>query len=422
MNTTFNPFVKELPCPDPIKAVGAADATKMKKIVIVAGLLCFISKGKAQSVDSNYQYQNIDKTEIEALYSYYTQDGIHSAVTGGEGTELLNVQAFSIKARHPLNPKFNLNWKAGIDVITSASTDRIDYVLTSASRVDRRIFADLNLSVNTRNKSQISFGTGVSAESDYLSVPTRFNYHSPETVKGSQWNISFEAVFDDLRWGRFNPDYYSPVRLVYPIELRSTDWFQNYRRQSYNLMTSYSFLVNKKSKVAVFAGMSLQEGLLSTPFHRIFLTNGNTLVEKLPSQRIKIPLSVQMHSFISSQFILKQNLGLYKDNFAVNAISLEEELTWKKNSNTYLSVFARLYAQTASEYFKKKGEHHANDSFYTSDYDLSKFTSLNTGLELFIHPLFSGKNKVIKGIGIRASYYKRSDGLWAINGTLLFKL
>ena len=198
----------------------AAAAIKMKKIFIIVGMLCLISKAKAQTVDSNYQFQNIDKTEIEALYSYYTQDGKHSAVTGGQGTEELNVQAVSLKAKHYLNKKLDLNWKAGIDVITSASTDRIDYVLTSASRVDRRVFADLNLSIHTKNKSLVTFGTGVSAESDYLSIPVRLNYHSQETAKGSHWNLSVDAAFDDLRWGRFNPDFYAPVRLVYPIEYR----------------------------------------------------------------------------------------------------------------------------------------------------------------------------------------------------------
>jgi hypothetical protein len=403
--------------------VEAAAATKMKKIIIMAGMLCFLTKAKAQSVDSNYQYQNIDKTEIEALYSFYTQDGIHSAVTGGEGTEKLNVQAISIKAKHLLNQNYSLNWKVGVDVITSASTDRIDYILTSASRVDRRVFADLNLSVDTKNKSQISVGTGVSAESDYLSVPARISYRSPETPQGSQWNLSLDAAFDDLRWGRFNPDYYAPYALVYPVELRNTEWFQNYRRRSYNLMTSYSFLLNKRSKLAIFAGMSLQEGLLSTPFNRIFLTNGNTVVEKLPSKRIKIPVAVQMNSFLGSQFILKQNLGLYKDNFNIHAISLEEELSWKANRNLYLALFARAYAQTAASYFKEKGKHRFNESFYTSDFDLSQFTSINTGIEFFIHPLSSGKiNRVIKGLGMRAAYYKRSDGLWAINGSLLIKL
>ncbi|MBK7966456.1 MAG: DUF3570 domain-containing protein [Bacteroidetes bacterium] len=174
--------------------------------------------------------------------------------------------------------------------------------------------------------------------------------------------------------------------------------------------------------MAVFAGMSLQEGLLSTPFHRIYLTNGNTVVEKLPSQRIKIPLAFQLNSFITSQFILKQNLGLYKDNLNINAISLEEELSWKVNPKLYLSVFTRAYAQTAATYFKEKGKHHFNESFYTSDFDLSQFTSINTGIEFFILPLSAAKINMIKGIGIRASYYKRSDGLWAINGSLLVKL
>ena len=187
-------------------------------------------------------------------------------------------------------------------------------------------------------------------------------------------------------------------------------------------MSSYSLVLSKKSQLALFAGMSLQEGLLSTPFHRIYLTNGNTVIEKLPSQRIKIPLAMQLNSFISSQFILKQNIGLYKDNFDIHALSLEEELSLKANRNMYVSIFSRAYTQTASTYFKKKGEHQANVSYYTSDFDLSKFTSLNTGLELFIHPLSAGKINMIKGIGIRASYYQRSDGLWAINGSLLVKL
>ncbi len=403
--------------------MGAADAIDMKKIIIIAGMLCLISKAKAQTADSNYRYQNIDKTEIEALYGYYTQDGKHSAVTGGQGTEELNVHAVSLKVKHYLTPKFDLHWKAGVDVITSASTDNIDYVLTSASRVDRRIFADLNFSVHTKNKSLVTVGSGVSAESDYLSIPVRLNYRSQETTQGSQWNLSLDAAFDDLRWGRFNPDFYSPVRLVYPIELRSTDWFKNYRRQSYNLMSSYSILLNKRTQLALFAGMSLQEGLLSTPFHRIYLTNGNTVVEKLPTQRIKIPLALQLNSFINSQFILKQNIGLYKDNFDIHAISWEEELSWKANRKMYLSIFARGYAQTASTYFKEKAKHSASSSFYTSDFDLSQFTSINIGIELFIHPLSSRKiDQVIKGIGIRAAYYKRSDGLWAINGTLLVKL
>lgn len=54
-----------------IKAVEAAAVIEMKKILIMAGLLCLISKAKAQQADSTYQFQNIDKTEIEALYGYY---------------------------------------------------------------------------------------------------------------------------------------------------------------------------------------------------------------------------------------------------------------------------------------------------------------------------------------------------------------
>jgi len=403
--------------------VEAADVIKMKKLILIAGMICLMPKANGQIIDSSFSLKPIDKTEIDALLSYYTQDGIHSAVTGGEGTEKLTVQAYSIKVKHQLNNKYGIHWKTGIDIITSASTDRIDYVLSSASYVDRRVFADVNLLVNTKSKNMFSIGTGVSAESDYLSLPIRLNFQTHERKNGSNWNFSADAAFDDLRWGRFNPDFYYPVRLVYPIELRGTDWSQEYKRQSYNFQSAYHFIVNKKTKMSLMVGASLQQGLLSTPFHRIYLNNGNTVIEKLPYQRIKIPVGIQVNSFITNQIILKQNIGLYKDNFDINAIALEEEISWKKNPRLYLSVFARGYLQTKAKYFTEKGKANSLDNFYTSDYDLSAFTSINTGIEIFMHPLSAKKTKpFIKGTGLRISYYKRSDGLWAVSSSLLLKL
>ena len=419
----FSRYVKEPLCRVRIKAVEAADVIRMKKLILIVGMICLMPKAKGQIVDSIFSLKSIDKTEIDALFSYYLQDGNHSAVTGGEGTEKLNVQAYCIKAKHQLNNKYSVNWKTGIDIITSASTDRIDYVLSSASSVDRRVFADVNLSVNTKSKNVFSIGTGVSAESDYLSIPIRASFQTKEKNNGSYWNFSADAAFDDLRWGRFNPDFYYPVRLVYPIELRGTDWSQEYKRQSYNFQSAYHFILNKKTKMSLMGGLSLQQGILSTPFHRIYLSNGNTVIEKLPHQRIKIPVGIQVNSFVSNQVILKQNLALYKDNFDISAIALEEEITWKKNPRLYLSFFARGYMQTKAKYYTEKGRANYLDNYYTSDFDLSAFTSINTGIEIFMHPLSTKKIKpFIKGAGCRVSYYKRSDGLWAVSSSLLLKM
>ena len=72
---------------------------------------------------------DIKKTDIELLYNHYVQDGSNSAVTGGIGTEKLIVYAPAIKVSHKSKQNiFSLN--AGADIISSASTDNIDFIVS----------------------------------------------------------------------------------------------------------------------------------------------------------------------------------------------------------------------------------------------------------------------------------------------------
>src|SRR5687768_14515199 len=126
---------------------------------------------KAQNPDSTYKKTKVDKTEIEVLYSHYLQDGNNSAVTGGIGTEKLSVFAPGIKIKNTRNGRTSYAFKGGVDLITSASTDKIDFVKTSASYFDQRIY--FNFSGARRVKAQnlwIGASTGFSGESDYTSL------------------------------------------------------------------------------------------------------------------------------------------------------------------------------------------------------------------------------------------------------------
>jgi hypothetical protein len=74
--------------------------------------------------------------------------------------------------------------------------------------------------------------------------------------------------------------------------------------------------------------------------------------------------------------------------------------------------------QSASDISKVYKEHQGVEEFYTSDYDLSKFTSLKPGIGLRYAP-YSGNNRTtFNAIELRYAFYKRSDGMEAHMVTL----
>lgn len=84
-----------------------------------------------------------------------------------------------------------------------------------------------------------------------------------------------------------------------------------------------------------------------------------------------------------------------------------------------VSPFYRFYNQSASKYFSPTGAHSVTEEFYTSDYDLSKFTSNSVGLEWGFKKIngiinYGKKRKGrLEAVKLRYTYYQRSDGLYA---------
>ena len=77
------------------------------------------------------------KAEIDFLFSYYQQEGNHSAVTGGQGTEELHDYAGIVIVNVPIKNNKSLRVENGISYFTSASHDNINpKTITSASYAD----------------------------------------------------------------------------------------------------------------------------------------------------------------------------------------------------------------------------------------------------------------------------------------------
>lgn len=86
-----------------------------------------------------------------------------------------------------------------------------------------------------------------------------------------------------------------------------------------------------------------------------------------------------------------------------------------------LTPFIRSYFQTQANYFNPYGEHETAQEFYTSDYDLSKFTSYKAGIGALYSPM-SRSVRRFREIEIRYTLYQRSDGMIAHTVTTFIDL
>ncbi|MCC6461805.1 MAG: DUF3570 domain-containing protein [Saprospiraceae bacterium] len=388
----------------------------LKRNVVFGFLMSWLSSF-AQRPDSSFVKRKPSKTDIAVVYAHYVQDGQHSAVTGGQGTERLQVYApdLTISQQRDSIHRFTLN--AGVDVVSSASTDRIDFVRSSASSKDTRMHLNLGYA---RPVGVQGWSTGVglsgSAESDYLSVGGSISAERALPGANRRYGLRLDLFFDDLRWGRFNSDYRRPVRLVYPSELRGQQWFTAYRRQSYNLQAHFEQVINRRLNLGIYPGLSLQHGLLSTPFHRVYFndTSATVRVENLPQRRIRFALGTQANAFLADRYILRSLYRFYADNFGILSHTVELECPVKITPQWSLGPVLRWYTQTGARYFKPYGEHAPEQRFYTSDYDLSAVQSYELGAALRLAPFrHLTRRLTFNTLQLRYIWYRRSDGLQA---------
>jgi hypothetical protein len=370
---------------------------------------------RGQSPDTSYKPEIIKKTEIEIAFSYYNQNGDHSAVTGGIGTEKLLVYAPNLKFSHSFSHHHSISVTGGADFITSASTDNIDFVTSSPSLYDTRTWLNAGYSYKFKGKDlTVSVGAGISVESDYLSKQVKMGVEYTEPSQMRSWQFDFQAYFDDLRWGRFSEDYGYPVGLVYPVELRYKDWYDTYRRNSYNFKLGFTQVLNKRTILGVYPEIDLQHGLLATPYHRVYFTDGSLKVENLPGNRIKYPVGVQINHFTGGRVILKGNWQFYLDNFGIMGNGFKVQAAIKINSLWTLVPMYRFYTQAGSRYFAPYKEHSPSETYYTCDYDLSSFNSSEPGILLVYSPeKYFSKSGRIGEVNLQYNYFIRTNGLYA---------
>ena len=352
---------------------------------------------------------NTKEIEIDFLSGYYQQDGNNGAVQGGIGTEELTDISNIIVVKIPLDSINSLTVTAGADYYTSASTDAIDDNVSSASSKDVRAYTSLTYQRKNLKKGQtLGAKLGISTEYDYFSFHGGLSYAKEFNEGNSELSINGQVFIDN--WD-----------LIYPRELRGNVSLPSAGRQSYNLQVRYAQVINKRLQMLVSLDAIYMEGLLSTPFHRVYFADQDTPdIERLPNSRLKLPLGVRLNYFPFDNFVIRSYYRFYWDDFGIQAHTMSVETPIKLGEAITISPFYRYNSQTASDYFAPYEVHNSTDAFYSSDYDLSDLSSHKFGMGFKYAPVygigrakvpFSKKLFMFNSAEIRSAYYKRSTGL-----------
>ena len=453
----------------------------MKKFIFVLSLLTGISSF-AQEKDSTVIFKKrvLESTEVEFLASYYHQEGTHSAVSGGMGSEKLTDGATNIVLSIPLNEDDVLTVDSGISAYSSASSSNINPYNNGEE-------GDIgNVATGTPSPWQAS--SGASAQDVLASLSANYSHSSDS--RNFIWNadVSFSNEFDYTSIGfgggitkLFNDKnseislkanaYLDQWRPQYPIEFsrysnirpyifdqngnHSTAYTNQFTpwnstgRNSYSASFSFSQVVTKNTHFSVFFDILQQEGKLSTPYQRMYFadkanyyvgdpqyipvyeSSGNKGVyrladdiEKLPNSRFKIPVGLRWNYYINETVALRTYYRYYWDNWGITSHTASIEIPYKISDKFTIFPTYRYYTQKQSKYFAPFETHLSTEQYYTSDYDLSTFNANQYGFGVSYTDIFTSA-KIwkfgLKNIDFRFGHYKRSDGLNSNIGTVGFK-
>lgn len=383
------------------------------------------------SFNKSTQNNNIKKVEVDFFAGYYEQDGEHSAVEGGIGTQELTASEYFLFIHVVPDSVNSYNVNIGIDAYSSASTDKIDKYETKASYISSASASDVRPNFNLKYSRKIKNHTispkfAFSNEFDVTSISAGINYSYSFNNNNSELSFGFDYFHDT--W-----------LLIYPTEMtnrpqykvQGSERFDSDIRKTLAYSFVYSQVLNKRMQVAFLVDYVSQNGILYTPFHRVYFNDGipyeyeqlkTVEAEFLPNTRYKIPLGARFNWFVTDFMVANFYYRYYFDSFKLHANTYSANLAFKLGNSFVLKPFYRYYNQSASMYFAPYGKTELGTEFYTSDYDLSEFNSNKYGIGIKFSPTFGisrmkfpSKKRltVIKSIEFRYAKYNRSDGLKA---------
>jgi hypothetical protein len=407
----------------------------MKKICLtVVGLYMSLLSAFSQqyNVDtSSYKNKKLKLDEINLVSGYFNQNGNHSAVTGGIGTQQLsdvsNVLELNFLKQDEYNNKYTWDLELGFDHHTAASQA---YINTSGASgtFGNRFYSSVNWKVEKNNGFNFGLGTSLSTEVNYHSFGLDFSVGKTSKNKNTDINFKGDVYFDKvvlIEPSEFVPKPIETSPSTYTTASGNviTDGEGRHRvkipgtpRNTYSGSLTLSQVVNKNFQFALIAEGVAQNGYLGLPFHRVYFTDGSEKIENLPSGRLKLPLGIRLNYFLGDKIIFRGYYRYYIDDWGIKAHTASLEIPYKISPFLSISPFYRYYVQTASPYFAPYAQHQLSDTYYTSNYNLSAFTSQYFGINFRITPEKGVFNiPFFNMVEIRYGHYSQTTGLQANN-------
>ena len=210
-------------------------------------------------------------------------------------------------------------------------------------------------------------------------------------------------------------------------------------RNSYTASLGFSQILSRNLQISVFMDLIAQNGLLSTPYQRVYFNDRSNYyigqssdiayyettanngvfhladdVERLPDTRFKIPVGIRLNYYFNEIITFRTYYRYYKDDWGLEAQTASIEMPIKVSQKFTFYPSYRYYTQTQADYFAPYNTHLSSEQYYTSDYDLSTFDSKSIGFGVSYTDIFTGFKIFklgLKTIDLRYQNYQRSDGL-----------
>jgi hypothetical protein len=423
----------------------------MRRICLtITGMIIGILAAHAQTnpTDSaGFKARALKIDEVNILSSYYSQTADKSAVSGGDPgprgignvTDLSNGVEIKMVGWDPKGRKNSLTGGIGMDNHTAASQGYVDSS-GRGKRTGTRIYPTLDWTIENHQRGT-SFGIGAyySAEHNYyhsVGLNTSFGF---KTKHNGEFSAKFTGYFDRIVMIR--PSELIPVdssgistgtttdSVVYITTASGRTEALNYStgqvlskgsrvripsssRDSYSASFSFTQIINQRLQGAILVDFAYQTGYLGLPFHRVYFADSSTaVVEKLPSQRVKLPVGLRLNYFLGDNVILRGYYRFYIDNWGVRSHTVSLEVPIKITPFFSISPFYRFYIQSASTYFAPYKVHTQADEYYTSNYALSAFSGQYFGTGIRLAPPGGIGSKHLSVVEIRYGHYSETTNL-----------
>ena len=307
---------------------------------------------------------------------------------------------------------------------------------SGASKSD--IWATINADYShTSDDRDFTWNTNISFSSEYDYTSVGFGggilkqFNQKNTTLGlsakvylDTWDPLYPTELDSFEEvnGNLNQGFFSSVTILDQNGVASTNWspingfdlIQDKSRNTYSASLSFSQILSKNAQISLFLDVVNQQGWLANPLQRVYFgdvdnyyignassipnyTSSNNTdvfqladdIERLPTSRLKTPIGMRFNYYINETFVVRTYYRYYFDDWGLSSHTASIEVPIKISDKFTLYPSYRYYTQTAADYFAPYDQHLSTDEFYTSDYDLSEYSSNQIGFGFSYTDIFA---------------------------------